>query len=250
MSIDTPVPDPGEFRARGANQTRIETFTDAAFAFALTMLAVSLEAPTTYEALMRALGGIPAFAGSFALLMLFWRGHNEFSRRYGLEDGTTLLLTSALVFVLLVYVFPLKFLFKAFVAWMAFLTTGEAVGEELRISIGQLKTLFIVYGGGFTAMTLCLMLLFVHAYRLRRTLGLNEVEVLDTRLQIGAWGVQASVGLLSIAIAALPISGLHPSSAGWAYCLLPIVMPIYGIRSGRKRDALVARLRRAAASAA
>jgi uncharacterized membrane protein len=51
--------------------TRLETFTDAAFAFAVTLLAVSIdEIPNDYESLLLALKGTPAFAASFALLLL------------------------------------------------------------------------------------------------------------------------------------------------------------------------------------
>ena len=66
-------------RLRSLEMTRIETFTDAAFAFAVTMLVISVDStPTDMDELVRALRGIPAFALSFALLavlMPVWR-HN------------------------------------------------------------------------------------------------------------------------------------------------------------------------------
>jgi uncharacterized membrane protein len=53
-------------RMRGLEMTRIETFTDAAFAFAVTMLVVSVDAiPADMTELFRAMRGVPAFALSF-----------------------------------------------------------------------------------------------------------------------------------------------------------------------------------------
>jgi hypothetical protein len=69
------------FRLRGLEMTRIETFTDALFAFALTLLVVSLDIPSSYGELTDALRGIPAFALSATLLMVFWSGHHTWSRR-------------------------------------------------------------------------------------------------------------------------------------------------------------------------
>ena len=50
------------FRDRGGETTRIEAFVDAAFAFALTLLVISFdEIPESYEQLVDALKGVPAF---------------------------------------------------------------------------------------------------------------------------------------------------------------------------------------------
>ena len=57
----------------------------------------------------------PAFAICFALLFQVWWRHFNFFRRYGLEDGTTITLTGILLFVMLFYVYPLKFVFKLMV---------------------------------------------------------------------------------------------------------------------------------------
>ncbi|MDQ2701254.1 MAG: TMEM175 family protein [Pseudomonadota bacterium] len=58
---------------RGREVTRIETFVDAAFAFAVTLLVISFDAiPDSAQALVQALKGVPAFAASFALLAMLW----------------------------------------------------------------------------------------------------------------------------------------------------------------------------------
>ncbi len=58
------------------------------------------------------IGAVP-FACCFALLVWIWYEHNAFFRRYGLQDAYTILLNSVLLFVVLLYVYPLKFMFDS-----------------------------------------------------------------------------------------------------------------------------------------
>lgn len=97
------------YRLRGESMTRIEVFSDAAFAFAVTMLVISLSAiPQNYHELIIAMQRIPSFAASFAVMMVVWIAHRRWSQRFGLDDGVSTFLTLALIFVVLVYVYPLK----------------------------------------------------------------------------------------------------------------------------------------------
>ena len=89
---------------------RIEAFSDAVFGFALTLLVVSLEVPRTYADMMNSVRALPAFAASFAILLMIWQEHHNFFRRYGVHDGVTIWLNGLLLFVVLFYVYPLKFL--------------------------------------------------------------------------------------------------------------------------------------------
>ena len=91
--------------------SRIEGFSDAVFAFAVTLLVVSLEVPHTFDELWAAMRQFFAFAICFALLFQVWWRHFNFFRRYGLEDAPTIVLTGILLFVVLFYVYPLKFVF-------------------------------------------------------------------------------------------------------------------------------------------
>ena len=227
------------FRQRGLQMTRIETFTDAAFAFALTLLVVSLELPTSYEELMEALRGAPAFALSAALLMMFWSGHRIWSRRFGLDDGPTVLLSCLLVFTVLIYVYPLRFMFSSMVAWLSYISGLQQASGQIFVDEEQVNSLFVVYGIGFIAMCAAIVLLNLHAWRLRDQLQLNELERFDTRVEITAWLLVASSGFLSVALALLlPVTWV--GIPGWSYALLSIVMPIYGSRSGRRRRELLA----------
>jgi len=80
------------FRLRGHEILRIEAFSDAVFAFAVTLLIVSLEVPKSFEELMITMRGFFAFGISFLLLMLIWYQQNIFFRRYGMHDKITIAL--------------------------------------------------------------------------------------------------------------------------------------------------------------
>src|SRR6185295_14776646 len=100
-------------RWRGHEVSRLEGFSDTVFAFALTLLVVALEVPHSYDKLMELMKGFPAFACSFALLIWIWSEHNTFFRRYGLQDAWTITLNAVLLFLVLFYVYPLKFMFES-----------------------------------------------------------------------------------------------------------------------------------------
>ena len=99
------------FRLRGLSPSRIDSFSDAVFAFALTLLVVSVAVPSTYADLYATLRGFLPFAICFCLLMFVWFAHYKYFRRFGTHDDRTIILNSILLFVVLFYVYPLKFLF-------------------------------------------------------------------------------------------------------------------------------------------
>ena len=134
----------GARKDRGREVTRIEAFVDAAFAFAVTLLVISFNAlPDSAEALLQALKGVPAFAASFALLAMLWWTHADWSRRYGLDDGRSVLLSLLLVFLVLVYVYPLRIIFTAFFGWIShgWLPVGIAIDStrdlQLLYTVGE-----------------------------------------------------------------------------------------------------------------
>ena len=73
---------------------RLEGFSDAVFAFALTLLVVSLETPRTFDDLLATLKGAPAFAVCFALFWIIWKEHHRFFQRYGLDDTRIIVLNA------------------------------------------------------------------------------------------------------------------------------------------------------------
>jgi hypothetical protein len=120
---------------RGREVTRLQGFSDAVFGFALTLLVVSLEVPRSFDQLWHAMLGLPAFAASFAIVLWIWWEHHEFFRRYGLDDGPTVVLNALLLFVVLFYVYPLKFMFtllSRMVFGVPLMPAGSASGRQPR----------------------------------------------------------------------------------------------------------------------
>src|SRR5690242_17115048 len=96
--------------------SRVEAFSDAVFGFALALLAVSVEPPASYAELMERMAGALAFGCAFAILIWIWYEHHAFFRRFSMHDGVTIRLISLLLFVVLLYVYPLKFMFDSMFA--------------------------------------------------------------------------------------------------------------------------------------
>ncbi|MDJ0653770.1 MAG: TMEM175 family protein [Xanthomonadales bacterium] len=232
---ELPVDSDG-FRQRGMDMTRIETFTDAAFAFALTLLVISFdEVPRSIDDLIAALKNVPAFAASFAQICMFWYAHHAWSRRYGLDDLPTVLLSLLFVFVTLVYVFPLRLVFSALFAWI---TGGWLPFEMTEFTTDVIGDIFVVYGVGFVAMSAVLILLYTHALRRSDQLMLDPRERFTTVSEIQAWLIVAGVGLTSTIVALLPIGHLRPV-AGMVYALLSIIMPLFATVKARQARRLL-----------
>src|SRR5437867_5194445 len=100
------------FRLRGMEMTRLETFIDAAFAFAISMLVIAAQQiPDNIQTLLAAFKNVPTFVCSIAVLGIFWRGHWLWRRRYGLEDGGFVLISWALIVRVLVVLYSVIAIF-------------------------------------------------------------------------------------------------------------------------------------------
>jgi uncharacterized membrane protein len=237
------------FRWRSHEISRFEGLSDAVFGFAITLLIVSLEVPHTFDDLLATMRGFGAFAVCFTLLIAIWYQQYVYFRRYGLEDTFTILLNSALLFVVLFYVYPLKFLFMLlFNAWFGMslevhLPDGRVIPP---IRQDQLPLLMIIYSLGFMAVALVFILLYHHAWKKRAELELNEMERLDTRASIIESAINFGVGAASVSFAALGSAKLA-NWAGWIYpVLLAPAQTLSGMYFGQKRRKIWERMRVAA----
>jgi len=196
---------PHEFRWRSREISRLEGLSDAVFGFAITLLIVALEVPKTSGELLEIMRGFIAFAITFSVLYMLWYRQFLFFRRYGLEDRTTAILNGALLFVMLFFTFPLKFLFSALINRL--LGYGKMVRlpdgtVERAIQPEHLPIMMIIYGLGAAAVFAIFSLLHLHAWRKRHELDLNELEQLDTLVSIRITAFASGVGLLAAASSA------------------------------------------------
>jgi len=191
---------------RGQEVLRIEGFSDAVFAFAVTLLVVSLEVPNTFDELLASMRGFIAFAICFAVLLTVWFEQYKFFRRYGLNDNITMRLNAVLLFFVLFYVYPLKFLFTAWIDQLLGFSTqlgGSTENVIESIEPGQWPLLIIIFGAGFVVVQLVFVLLCWRAYALRGALELDVHEASITRQEIQGFLILTGIGLASIAIAIL-----------------------------------------------
>ena len=239
------VEDPGRHGGlRGGGTTRLEAFVDAAFAFAVTLLVISAERiPDSVRSLVLALKQIPAFAAGFALLALFWYAHVRWSRHYRLDGMLATLLSLLLVFLVLVYVYPLRLLLGTFFAWIS----GGWLPMPLSDVAGatQIAFVFVFYGLAFASMSACMAGLYLLAWRRRGSLGLDHARAAEAMGEVAAYGYFCVVGLLSALVAvALPANAAPWQVAipGSLYFLLSLTGLLHVL--GRRRA-----LRRLAAGA-
>lgn len=242
--IDKGIGASTKFRWRSHEVSRIEGLSDAVFAFAVTLLVVSLEVPQTFDELMEVMHGFGAFAICFTLLIVVWFNQYKFFRRYGLKDNLTLVLNAALLFVVLFYVYPLKFVFTFLVSMF----TGQQARvhlpdgtETTMVENGdQVATLMIIFGIGYLAVFGVFALLYWHAYRRREMLELNELEVFDTRTDIRESLLNVGIATVSITLAVFG-RARYATLSGMTYMLTPVVMSVHGTLNGRRRRKLAAR---------
>ncbi|GDX50981.1 hypothetical protein LBMAG27_00280 [Bacteroidota bacterium] len=219
----------GHFVWRNHELLRIEALSDAVIAFAVTLTIVSLEVPITFHELLEGMRGMVGFGICFTFLFMIWYKQYLFFRYFGLRDRTSIVLNAVLLFVILFYVYPLKFLFS-------FLAGGgnqvEHNGEIInRITSGEeMQQLMIVYSGGFMTVYLMLFLLFQHAWRKRKELHLSEVELFNLKTEMFQNILMMTVGALSIAVALL-LQKEKSGMAGMIYILVgPAVSIFHSVR--------------------
>lgn len=195
---------------------RLDNFTDAAFAFAVTLMVVGAGGSAADGATLEsAVAAIPSFAIGFAIITLFWFSHVQWRGLRGTGDARSLLLTLLLIFMVLVYIVPLRAMSVAFAAFL--------VGDHDAYR-GALGHLFTIYGFGFTAMSAVTVLLFRDALR-------NDALDAEKRRMVAGqswiWTILATTGMASTILAMIPGPHLF---APFLYATLPITIGLFSWR--------------------
>ncbi len=227
----SPRPE-SDFRWRGLEVSRVEGLTDAVFGFAVTLLVVALEVPTSFNGLLDVVRGLPAFIICFTLLMLFWNAHYQYHRRYGLDDALSRVITMCILVLVLFLVYPLKFLFTMLTVRLF----GLDMANPPVLDAGwQVQWLYVIYGTGFAGAWGFYAVLYAHAWRRRTELGLNAVEARYTRAAIMEYIIHVSVCLVSITLALTTSNNWLP---GTIYFLVGPLQALNGWWFGRQIAAL------------
>ena len=222
--------------ARRHDVTRLEAFSDAVFGFALTLLVVSLEVPENFSALVNSMKGFLPFALMFAMICWIWYEHQKFFGRYGLEDAWTVAVNGSLLFVVLFYVYPLKFLTKALIGPMVGMEHSPTLDGE-----GSAYALMVLYSSGVVLIFGTFVVLHRHAWRQRAALALTPAEELELRFSTRSHGISVSLGLASIAVVYILKITNRPhwlALAGLIYMLMGPLQAWNGVTGGRALAAL------------
>lgn len=229
------------FRWRGGDVSRLEALADAVFALALTLLVVRLEVPRTFAEVEYAFLHAPVYLACFAVFLWVWYCHHQFHRRYGLEDPLTVALDGAILFVVLMFALPLRFVAELLYAQifhgdvLVRGVDGEVARDASGVAVPMADssvsdTLMVLYAGGFV---LVFGLLLVQTWRGSRradVLALDRVERMVTRATMRMHTATVAIGALSLGSVLL---GLPGPVAGFAFFLLGPVHGALGAIQGR-----------------
>ena len=144
------------------NKTRVEAFTDGVFAFAITLLVVTIAQPDNYRRLAHDLAerwpSLAAYIVSFAVIGIMWLNHHSVFSHFSHVDRTLVYLNLLLLMTVAFLPFP----------------TG-ILGQALARGAGE-RTAAVVYGVTMSANTYAWAALWLYASHNRRLLRTSFPE--------------------------------------------------------------------------
>jgi len=193
--------------------SRLDAFTDAAFAFAVTLLVIGgSEAPTSTAMLRAAMAEVPAFAIGFAIIAMFWSAHVRWRHCRGEGGWVSMLLSVLLIFLVLIYVQPLRAMARSLSSFLG------GSGTPFQGAVGDL---FFVYGLGFVAMAMTTACLFLEA---QRSPELDDEMRVAARGEAIIWLILVTTGIASIL---LTLSRTTATFAPMVYATLPLSIGLF-----------------------
>ena len=215
------------FKWRGGSVSRLETLVDAVFAIAVTLLIVSRDIPSSFDEFINVMWSFAGFAVTFTFLFMIWKSHYIFHRRYGLEDNTTIFLNSVLIFLILFYIYPLKFLAEVLI--------GEVLINMLlgmNVDFGftgyiDMRKLMLIYSSGALMIWFIVRMLYQHALNHKDLIELNDMEARLTKTDIMVYNIMIFYAILSLFIAYFSNNGFFIAMSGWIYSGIGPTIAVY-----------------------
>ena len=148
--------------------------------------------------------------------MIFWLSHRGWSRKYGLESRRSIFLSLTIIFVILVYIYPLRIIFEAM---FSALSSGYFTADFRIDTRQELRGMFLFYSSGSVLMAVLYCDLYRSVLKRKSSLALNAAEVLVTKANIRIWLVVLTFSVFSLVLAYSLPSGFIPL-AGYVYLLV------------------------------
>lgn len=233
-----------EFRYRGTESGRLENFSDAVFALAITLLLISTSPPSTFQQITRFTFDLIPFVMCITLIVLIWHEHFVFYHRYGLRNNRVIFLNTLFLVIVLFYVYPLKFLTKLSLFVIAIPFEIEWLIKDLQGMLrgGNMSDLMIIYGVGAASVFFVLVLMYRYALSKAVELELNELEIFDTKTSIRTNFLLGVLPLFSVLIVLVfyknPLSSMY---SGFAYFLYGPIMGWHGKRVDKARKEILSK---------
>jgi len=220
-------PRDGGLILRGHSMTRIETFVDAAFAFTLTLLVISIdEIPRSPAQLVETARDIPAFLLSALLVGQLWLVHVGWSRIFGLQDRVTVILSLAIVMLVLIFVYPLKLMIQAGISYF---TDGQVgafiITDATEWQWADISNMFVFSAVGVLCLAAIVIALYLNGLRLREQLRLTDIEVFVSWKRITSAAV-VGVTAIGCMFAARFLTEEALAWSGLGYMSLFVTMPL------------------------
>jgi len=215
-------------RVRGMHVSRLEGLTDAVIGFAVTLLIVSMEVPNSLDALFAMVMGFPSFAITFMLLIFIWYWHYRFFRQFGLNTGKVVWANGVLLFLVLLFVYPLKFLATVVINYVVIEGwLGIDMPNVVTFRPDQFPYLHALYASGFAAVFYCFTWFYRIALASADELNLSAYERRSVEVHANMFFIVATIPLLTVIVAFLPFN-MAPMWAGWSNMLVWPATAIYG----------------------
>ncbi len=229
------------FRFRGKEPGRLENFSDAVFALAVTLLLISTTPPTNFEQIKRFSFELIPFLLCIALIISIWHEHYVYFLRYGLRNGKIIVLNTLFLVIVLFYVYPLKFLTKLILYPIGYLVNEQSIMDDLAKMIRgeDMADLMIIYGLGASGVFFVLMLMYRYAHQQADELDLSELERFETKVKVRSSLLMSLIPLISVLVAfCFRGHWLAGMLGGFTYFLYTPVMIFHGRHVDRERKKL------------
>ena len=215
------------FQERGNEIFRIEALSDAVFGFSMSLLIMALEVPESFDEFRNTIFNFPPFVATCALVFYFWFLQNRFFRMYGLNNNRIIFLNLGLLIIILIYAFPLKYLFSLLLSWLFAknFMTGDHVQELPYLSVEDFGSLVIFFSIGYSIIWMIFGFMYWEAGRAADRIGLNASERVVLRYDMLDAAVEIMIGFISLLLALVNLS----SFSGICFLLIPAWLAIWSL---------------------